>query len=218
MRALIAVAFLLLAAALAGAQHPATCRVIHHSPYVPSPTSTYHAPQVRRVVRVDIIQVAQINPAYLSQYNPEGYDGALQSDILAELRRLGLKVEAQGQMIAFLLKQGQGQAPPQHPVEPAPPVMPPALDPPPKKVGAGGVSGLGVLTQHCSACHQAGKLSTDQRFTLLDLKGNVATLTAAQKLKVLTKVYSGQMPPPLNGKGIPAVNDQEYAAIVELFQ
>ncbi len=74
------------------------------------------------------------------------------------------------------------------------------------------------MNAKCAICHQAGKLAPDQRFTLLDAKGNLATLTDKQKFRVLTKTYSQQMPPPLNLSGVPAITDSEFAAITDLLQ
>jgi mono/diheme cytochrome c family protein len=78
------------------------------------------------------------------------------------------------------------------------------------------LSGLAILNQKCAACHQDGKLEPNQRFILLDLKGQLSPLTPAQSLKVLTKTYLGQMPPPVNKFGIQPIGNEEYAALVQL--
>ena len=82
---------------------------------------------------------------------------------------------------------------------------------------AWGVSGgLAVLTTKCAACHQAGKLGPDQRFTLLDAKGNLAQLTDKQKARVLVRTYMKTMPPLTNSQGIASVTDEEYGSLVEV--
>ncbi len=115
------------------------------------------------------------------------------------------------------------------PAAPAP-VMPPAADHPPpmpmpptppgpasgRPMSGGGQAGLALANAKCAQCHQAGKLAPDQRFTLLDAKGNLAQLTDRQKLKVMMKCYREEMPPPKNIYGVTALTDAEYAALVDL--
>lgn len=167
--------------------------------------------------RVDIVRVLQINPAYASAYSPDGYDATTQADILNELRRqAGVQAQLYNQLMAQIatISRGQVLAPaPSVPGVPAPPVVVPvALPPGPPNTAIG----LAVLNLKCAACHQAGKLATDQRFTLLDAKGQLVTLTDKQKLAVIRKTRTGQMPPPLNLLGIPTVTDAEFAAIADL--
>lgn len=197
MRTLYAAILFLAIASLAAA---APYRTINCQPAQgAASTGTVHQ-RALNVVR--IATVAQINPAYTSAYAPDGYDSATQADLLAEVRRLTARLDAQARA---------GVAPP----APAANIPPPA----PKGVTqGGGVIGLAVLTAKCAQCHQTGKLAPDQRFALLDAKGNLATLTDRQKLRVLLKAYSGQMPPPMNVYGVTPLTDAEYAAIVDLVQ
>lgn len=178
------------------------CRVVR-------PSGTSYAAPVQAVKAhrqiVQVVQVAQINPAYTSAYAPDGYDSATQADLLAEVKRLSALVSAQNRLAT---------TPPS--LTPTPPVTaPPATVPVPQTKGAG-LTGLQVFATKCAACHQAGKLAPEQRFTLLDQKGSLSQLTAQQKLRVLTRVYSGTMPPPTNIYAIPAVTDAEYSAIVDI--
>ncbi len=185
------------------------------------PTNVHH----RHINRVDIVrsEVLQINPAYFSQYS-EGYDSTTQSDILNELKKLGLRSDQIAAMLFALNRTSGPVLAPSAPVTPAPPApgtAPPAAPAAPTirpKTEGGGQIGLAVLNAKCAVCHQAGKLAPDQRFTLLDAKGGLATLTALQKLKVITKSYRQEMPPPLNVHGIPSLTDAEFAAIMDLIQ
>jgi mono/diheme cytochrome c family protein len=174
----------------------------------PSYNREHHHRQVIRVV--NIATVAQINPAYASSYNPDGYDSATQADMLAEIRRLSALVAAQNRAVAVV------PTPVGPVVVPVTPVTPVTPGPVGKVPATAGQTGIQVLNAKCAACHQTGKLAPEQRFTLLDAKGNLATLTDKQKTRVLTKTYSGQMPPPLNSLSLPALTDPEYAALVEL--
>ncbi len=186
----------------------------------------------RRINRVDIVQVLQVNPAYSSQYSEYTVDSTTQSDILAELKRLGLRSDQIAAMLFAAARAGVPAAPGAAPAGPpapatypapgaAPAVVPGAAPVPaqptirPQGQGSGAI-GLAVMNAKCAQCHQAGKLSPDQRFTLLDAKGQLATLTPLQKLRVLTKTYSGQMPPPTNVFGVPGITDAEYAALMDL--
>lgn len=168
----------------------------------------------RRIV--SIASVAQINPAYTSAYSPDGYDSASQADILAELRRVNLRLDAADRAAKAAV--GAGVIPPG--VKPSPM---PGADEPARPIGKGGASsggavGVAVLNAKCAACHQASKLTTDQRFTLLDAKGNPVPLTDKQKMRVLTRTYSASMPPPMNIHNISSLTDVEFAALVDLYQ
>ncbi len=191
-----------------------------YTPYKP-PTSYYYSAEHKPRQRVVEIRsrVLQINPAYTSAYSPEGFDSTTQADILSELRRLGYRLD---QVAALAQARGSVVVPaaPGQPgavVVPIPPsgsALP--VKPAPKVPAA--VSGLSVLNASCAACHQAGKLDPDQRFTLLDAKGALAPLTDKQKLRVLSRAYSEEMPPPNNKFGIPPLTDPEFAALVELLK
>lgn len=241
-RALVSLALsLVLLVGITSAQYPvcAAPRQVfvqpHHQPvqqtYVPQ---VQESPQHhrRRLVQVELIQVAAISPAYTSAYSPDGYDSATQAGILTELRRLGIANDVQMKILQVL-----AQRPVYVPVAvvPGSPIMPPASEPkvdgkveavkPPSallplepKVPGPPAGGLAVMNAKCAACHQAGKLAADQRFTLLDMKGELAPLTAAQKLKVLLKTYSAQMPPPNNIHGITPLTDADFAKIVDAVQ
>jgi len=195
---------------------PRQCRVCpeqssytHYQPY--------HAGHHREIVR--LIDVAQINPAYTSSYSPDGYDAATQQAIKAQIGLLSQQIDTLTQRLS----------------KPIPPTMPPATaptpapqpgakapTPAPHEIVPPGVNpsaiGLAVLNAKCAICHQDGKLPPDQKFTLLDVKGALVPLTDKQRLRVILKTYSGQMPPPNNTKGIPAVTDAEFAAIAALLQ
>ncbi len=191
----------------------------------------------QRVRFVNISSVAQINPAYVSSYSPDTYDSSTQVELVAEVRRLRALLDAQA-IAAAVLARGGTTLPPQPPAvvpqplmpyvppvampQPQPPVQPPPTvlptQPPVPKGLTGGAAGLNVLMLKCSACHQAGHLTPDQRFTLLDQKGQLSPLNDKQKLGVLMRVYKGMMPPPSNIQGITPVTDAEYAQIADLFQ
>ncbi len=186
----------------------------------------------QRVRFVSIASVAQINPAYVSSYSPDTYDSSTQVELVAEVRRLRALLDAQAIAAAVLARGGTTLPPAQSAVVPqplmpyVPPVAaaqppaagPPATQPPVPKALTGGAAGLAVLMAKCSACHQAGHLTPDQRFTLLDQKGQLSPLNDKQKLGVLMRVYKGMMPPPSNIQGITPVTDAEYAQIADLFQ
>lgn len=213
---------LLLLAGWASCYEPVCRTRPSYSPYQGYTQPSYTEPEfhhehvTRRRLRVDIVQVAQINPAYSSAYSPDGYDSSTQTEILAELRRLGVRLETQ-ERIAQAMRQGQQTQQPSQ-------VMPKASEPipaplPAAKAGGGGTAaGLAVMASHCAICHQAGKTAPDQRFTLLDMKGSLAPLTAAQKLKVVQKAYAGQMPPPLNTQGMQPLTDADFAALMDALQ
>lgn len=178
--------------------------------------SFQHEHVSRRRLRVDIVQVAQINPAYSSAYSPDGYDSSTQTEILAELRRLGVRLETQERIAQALRQNPQAQQPAA--VMPKAAEQIPAPIPVGKAGGGGAAAGLAVMASHCAVCHQAGKTAPDQRFTLLDMKGSLAPLTAAQKLKVVQKAYAGQMPPPLNTQGMQPLTDADFAALMDALQ
>lgn len=214
---LVATAALLLALAPAGAGQ---YRTIHVTSGYQQPT--YHQPHHRRIVNVvEIATVAAINPAYTSAYQPDGYDSATQADILAKLQLLSTRLDAQDRAVLAALRT-KAAVPGTLPVVVIPPVTPgatPVVVPlpvaAPAKVLPTGAAGLAVLRTKCASCHQP-PLAPEQRFTLLDPKGNLVTLTPAQKLKVLTRTYTQTMPPPTNLAGIAPVADAEFAALVEL--
>ncbi len=185
-----------------------------------------HLPSAHvRTRQVEIVNVAQINPAYTSTYSPEGYDAVTQADILGEIRRLNVRID-QLQALARLAPATGPSAPVVIPGATTPGgVVPPIIVPgkeavvprmPPASGPHNGAVGLSVMVAKCAACHQAGKLLPDQRFTLLDVKGNLVALTDKQKLNILKKTYTGMMPPPNNIHGIPPLTDAEFAAIAEL--
>lgn len=209
----VAIVFLVLVVGLVPAAAP--YRVCNVKPAQQTDYKTFQvADHVRHRQIVQIATVAQINPAYTSAYSPDGYDSASQSEILAELRRLSL---ALAQANARAAAQQPVVLPGQPAVTVPVPGQPPATTLRPKGEGSGSV-GLAVLNAKCAICHQAGKLASDQRFVLLDLKGNLAPITDKLKNKVITKTYGGSMPPPNNIHGIPPVTDSEFAAIIDLIQ
>ncbi len=182
----------------------------------------------QRVRFVNIASVAQINPAYVSSYSPDTYDSSTQVELVAEVRRLRALLDAQAIAAAVLARGGTTLPPQQQAVVPqplmpyVPPVaqagQPPAVQPPVPKALTGGAPGLAVLMAKCAACHQVGHIAPDQRFTMLDGKGQLSPLNDKQKLRILLKVYSGQMPPPANIQGIAPVTDAEYAMLVDALQ
>jgi hypothetical protein len=194
-----------LASAIAAVSLAGSPRVIHCPPYL----GHVHQDQTyRRVNAVRIVEVLAINPAYTSAYVPDGYEPAAQQEILA-------RIAALSQQLAILQAVGQRGTGPE-------PIRPPASLPgsQPKGIPPGTPGGLGltVLRTKCAACHQQGMALPDQRFVLLDTKGALVTLTPTQKVRVLVKTYSQQMPPPLNTQQIAPLTDGEYAALVDLFQ
>lgn len=212
--------------------YPRVCRATPEaSSYTQSILSTGVAPHdenthhrhVRNVVR--IIDVAAINPAYVSAYSPEGYDSTTQSDILGEIRRLGLRLDQLQQLV-----QQKRSSTPTTPAPTTPPPLVPnpavPLPPAPTMPGTPGSArvpvpdskliGLAVLSAKCAACHQQGHLLPEQRFTLLDGKGNLVSLTDRQKVTLSNKTRLGTMPPPANTQGIPPLSDAEYAAVADL--
>ncbi len=179
--------------------------------------------------------VLQINPAYTSAYSPDTYDSSTQVELVAEVRRLRSLLDAQA-IAAAVLARG-GVVPPSQPITQPQPAMPyvqpvpqvgqppsagpaerPGVQPPVPKALTGGTPGLTILNAKCAACHQVGHIAPDQRFTMLDAKGQLSPLNDKQKLRILLKVYSGQMPPPNNIQGIQPVTDAEYASLVDLLQ
>ncbi len=177
---------------------------------------------------VNIETVAQINPAYLSAYSPDGYDSATQSRILNELQRLGAAVELQTKLAIAMQAAQAAQAGIRMPYadekrtvpSPGTPDKPPEVIPIPAsklpRIPGPPTKGLAVITAKCAACHQAGKLAPDQRFTILDLRGELAPLTPAMRLKIIGKTYRGEMPPPHNDRGITPLTDEEYASIMDI--
>lgn len=238
---LVAVWLAAVTGGLALAQPPRVCHVAPsqsaYTHYV-APTGNYSLQgytqsgnHFRRRNVVRIIDVAQINPAYLSVYSPDGYDTATQAAILTEIKALTARLD----QLNLALQKSQAPPPAAPPAGPpavivtppatpgAPPVVTPipvtpAPQPRPSGTAPGGSIGLAVFAAKCAACHQAGKLLPDQKFTLLDAKGALVTLTDAQKLRVIQKTYSAQMPPPNNVHGIPGLTDSEFAAVVELMR
>ncbi len=198
--------------------------------YQPTYQPTYNSNEQRRLVEIVSSRVLQINPAYFSAYSPDGYDSATQADILVALRSLQARLDAQDKaaIAALLIKAATGPTGATGPPgTSAPGTIPPVIPPPPpapatgvpssaRPASGGGAAGLVALNLKCSACHQAGKLAPDQRFALLDARGNLSPMTAAQKLHVLIKVYRREMPPPGNLLGIGEVTDTENASIVDL--
>lgn len=212
-----------------------TCRVAPgQDPYYQNfhPVNTfhdstgYHQPSVNHRQIVRLIDVAQINPAYSSAYTPQGSDAAAQAAIQQQLSQLTQQLTTLTALVNRQAAAHTAAPPPKQaaPTEgapaPAQSQAPAAPTPPPlalKDAGSATI-GLAVLSAKCAACHQTGKLAPDQKFTLLDIKGQLVPLTDKQKLRVTMKTYSGQMPPPKNSLGIPAVTDTEFAAIMAMLQ
>ena len=192
---------------------PAQSSYVHYvAPHAGATANgSYTQPAVyHRRLQANIVSVAQINPAYVSAYSPDGYDSATQADILNELRRLGFRLD----QIAAI---GKAATAAQAKVDVGPgPVVVPAV--PMDKGKDASTTGLAVITAKCAVCHQAGKLAADQRFTLIDMKGNIVPLTDKQKVTLIKKTYRQQMPPPINSFNIPPLTDSEYAAIMDLIQ
>jgi mono/diheme cytochrome c family protein len=161
----------------------------------------------RDVVR--IIDVAQINPAYLSAYLPDAYDGSTQQDILAQIRTLSARLD-QLTALAAAAKTGTPAV-----VTPSVPGAPPVVVVPPAKPPGGRAAGLAILNAKCAACHQQGKLADTQKFTLLDTKGNLVSLTTKQKFELVQKTLHAEMPPPNNSFGILPLTDPEFMAIAD---
>jgi hypothetical protein len=183
--------------------------------YQQSYVQTYQPVQYhfrRRVNVVEIATVAQINPAYTSSYAPDAYDGAAQTELLAELRRLRAAFDSQAQLARTAV--------------PAVVVAPtPAVGAPVAVAQVPGVpawplftTGLQVLQAKCVACHKEDTKLPNQTFTILTAAGTLAPLTPAQKLKMIGKTFRQEMPPPLNVPGIAAVTDREEALLVDYLQ
>jgi mono/diheme cytochrome c family protein len=195
---------LLLSFTLAIAVHAQPpCRVIQSVP-THYETPTRDARTHRNIVRVDVVEVAQINPVYTSAYSPDGYDSATQAELLVEIRRLGIELRT-------LKTQLTGPVRP----SPAAPLAAPGEEKiaPPKGISRsddGPAVGLAIVNAKCAVCHSP---PGEGRLTIIDMKGNLATLTDKQKLKLDDKVFTGEMPPPINRFGIKPITDAEYAAI-----
>ncbi len=187
---------------------------------------TYNSQHVRHRDVVRIVSVAQINPAYLSSYSPDSYDSVTQAQVLQEIQALTARID---QLQLFLKNPGAGLGPnvvapvvvvlPIKPGDPPVVVQPTPIaptKPPPVQPVPGPVAALQIIQTHCAACHQAGKLLPDQKFTLLDEKGVLVTLTAQQKLRLIQKTRTSQMPPPSNTYGIAPLTDLEFSAVADL--
>ncbi len=137
MRIVIGLAALLCLLGAALAQSPVCAgpyRTVNATPHY-QPGNDYHEPTHRRRVIVDIATVAQINPAYLSAYNPDGYDAATQADILAALRQLNTRLDAQDKAnLAALISKASA------PAVLSPPVAPPVATPTPPATPPGATS------------------------------------------------------------------------------
>ncbi len=193
----------------------------------PTPAGSYrviHPVQYRQLERhrqiVRIVDVAQINPAYTSAYSPESYDGTAQAALLERIDRLTAVVLALQKTHATApVVIAPGVLPGTAPIVIIPPTTP-ALTPaaPPKAAPKPGENGLVVLNTHCAVCHQAGKAKPDQKFIMLDGAGKLAVLSDLQKRRMLTRAYTKSMPPPLNDQNATALDDGEYALLVDLLQ
>ncbi len=216
MRTLAAVA--LLAVLLAVQPGPAgSYRVIHPVQY------RSHDNHRRIVDRVEIRNdVLQINPAYVSAYDPGGYDGTAQAVLLERIDRLTAVVLALQKTHATApIVIAPSVLPGTAPIVIVPPTTPgttPVVVQPPKAAPKPGENGLQVLNAHCAACHQAGKAKPDQKFIMLDAAGKLAVLSDLQKRRMLTRAYTKSMPPPLNDQNATALDDAEYALLVDLLQ
>jgi mono/diheme cytochrome c family protein len=187
---------------------------------VPTPTYvqptpvriTNHRPFRHREV-VQVITVAQINPAYTSAYSPEAYDPNTQAALLQQIATL----QAQVQLLAAAGK-AQPAIVPIVVAAPGPlaaPGLPAALAP---ATPAAPINGLALITAKCASCHKADTKLPSQSFVILDAAGKLAALTPQQKLKMLGKVYRQEMPPPVNTFGVTPLSDAEFAAFLEYLQ
>lgn len=181
----------------------------HVDPYVPPVRAHYSGD--RRIQTRIVSDALQINPGYSSFYAPDGYDGATQQDILAELRRQGFRLDQLATLVQT--KPAVPGTAPAAPIIVVPVPVPKTAGPPPSAA-----VGLAVLNDKCAKCHQEGKLATDQRFTLLDAKGTLVSLTDRQKFTVLGKVFSDEMPKQPNSFGIPLLQDQDKLAVLALIR
>ncbi len=182
-----------------------------------SPTiEAVHRPFRRIIRQVDLINVAQINPAYASAYSPYVDENATSVQVLAQLKALHGRLDLHQRSLEALLAR-QGVAPI---VIPAQPIVigsqPEAIVTP--RVATDHLSGIAVLTAKCAACHQEGRMKPEQRFMILRADGKLAPLTAEQQKKMLTRTYNQSMPPAVNLFGITPLVDQEYAALIDLLQ
>lgn len=163
---------------------------------------------------VQLIEVAQINPAYSSALTVWQFDGRTQAEEVSELRRLAGKVDQLATRVEQLTTRPANPPAPSMPPAPVPVPVPPMphADDPPMPDGPG--TGLAVLNARCILCHQAGHLSPETRFTLLDAKGNLLELSDAQRLEVIQRIYASEMPPPRNKLGVPKLTAQERLAVL----
>jgi hypothetical protein len=190
-----------------------------------------HQP-TRQIVRVHVIDVGQINPAYTSAYTPDSYDTVTQAQLLLQIQALTRAIQQQianqqalpppppqaPAQSPFLIVPGAkpGDQPtvlvtPQAPVAPHPP-QPPATIPT-------AVAGLLVLNTHCAVCHTLGKLAPSVPFGIVNAKGTLnPALTADQKRLMLIRSYKRTMPPVKNLVGMLPVTDADYASMVELLE
>jgi mono/diheme cytochrome c family protein len=185
--------------------------------------------QTRRIVRVHVVEVAQINPAYTSAYSPDSYDTATQAQLLLQIQAL---TRALQQQIANQQAPAAPVAPVQSPFLIVPgskpgdqptvlvtPQAPAVVVPPPPATVPTAVAGLLVLNTHCAVCHTLGKLAPNVPFGIVDAKGIInPALTADQKRLILIRSYKRTMPPVGNKVGMLPVTDADYASEVELLE
>ncbi len=192
----------------------------HVDPYVPTVRSHYS--NDRSIQARIVSDVLQINPGYSSFFAPEGYDAQTQADILNELRRQGFRLD----QLATLVQTTKAAVVPGPSGTPAAIIVPvapaqPATTPRTPAPASNAAIGLAVMNAKCSQCHQEGKLKPEQRFTLLTAKGDMVGLTDRQKMLVLSRVFSDEMPPQdpkINTFGIPPLQDQDKAGILALIR
>lgn len=186
--------------------------VVSESPSI----EAVHRPFRRIIRQVDLISVAQINPAYTSAYSPYVDENASSAAVLAELKALHGRLDLHQRSLEALLTR-QGVQPIVIPAQPIVVGSQPQLIPTPRVEGSV-LSGLAVLQSKCASCHQEGKMKPEQRFRILTADGKLAPLTDLQQRKILTRTYNQSMPPAVNLYGITPLVDQEYAALVDLLQ
>lgn len=147
------------------------------------------------VVQKQVVAQAVVVPsliavtAYGAGYQPHSADAADQriDDILRELRALRQDVNA--------LK-AAGTAP--------------------QQPGAALNAVQAIFANKCAACHDQADNAKDGGGLVLTVGKVLKTdLDAKVVSKVLSKSYTGRMPPPNNGKNVPALTDDEVSKLVD---
>lgn len=217
----LAVIALLCIASVAVCQ-PCGTRFVCPTPIVSTP---YVAPTVERIRYVDDAQVLVFVPTFTVSYQPPlpyppgiggqlqgGYGAAVAPQVQAQNTQgfqecLAAITKISARLDAIEVRMGGGSAPR------GGLAIPPA-DPTPTDGLARTETRATIIKTSCAACHTAGKLDPETKFVLVDEQGKLATLTAEQEVKVYRQVYSAEMPPKGNKKGIAPLTDEQVKKLI----